>query len=302
MSKGQTQYLTAPVPAQPLRFSISLDDSGGGFGGDDLGTSYPPTPTNNIRRSFSRDDTEDSDNRLVRMLASQARLRGLESADGEDAIVKDPELTETERRKVLQDLLAMAASNGETDRLKRLLTGPTKEFVDVNAPDADGNVPIIYASCFGHLECVRALADAGADIDKRDYGSWCSLMWAITNRHKEIAKLLMDRGASIEVRTSSGRTPLDFVVPNSEMGRFLTQAGYKIGPAASPGEVNGGDDFYSAGTGFAQGRFEEEMAENEMRRRMMMESAINLEVDLGNLTLEEQSEACHFTAKSIRLY
>src|ERR1700761_727437 len=34
------------------------------------------------------------------------------------------------------------------------------------------------------------------------------------------------------------------------------------------------------------------MAENEMRRRMMMESAINLEVDLGNLTLDDQAEVC----------
>jgi len=31
------------------------------------------------------------------------------------------------------------------------------------------------------------------------------------------------------------------------------------------------------------------MAENEMRRRMMMESAMNLEVDLGNLVLDEQA-------------
>jgi hypothetical protein len=40
----------------------------------------------------------------------------------------------------------------------------------------------------------------------------------------------------------------------------------------------------------AQDRFEEEMAENELRRRMMMESAINLEVDLSSLGLDEQAE------------
>ena len=49
-----------------------------------------------------------------------------------------------------------------------------------------------------------------------------------------------------------------------------------------------GDDFYD--TGLAQGKFEEEMAENEMKRRMMMESAINLEVDLSSLGLDEQPE------------
>ncbi|KAH0076033.1 hypothetical protein KCU66_g21261, partial [Aureobasidium melanogenum] len=44
-------------------------------------------------------------------------------------------------------------------------------------------------------------------------------------------------------------------------------------------------------SGFSQDRFEEEMAENEMKRRMMMESAANLEVDLGNLGLDEQPES-----------
>ena len=43
-------------------------------------------------------------------------------------------------------------------------------------------------------------------------------------------------------------------------------------------------------SGFSQDRFEQEMQENDMKRRMMMESAFNLEVDLGNLGLDEQPE------------
>ena len=42
--------------------------------------------------------------------------------------------------------------------------------------------------------------------------------------------------------------------------------------------------------GFSQDRFEQEMQENDMKRRMMMESAFNLEVDIGNLGLDEQPE------------
>jgi hypothetical protein len=107
-------------------------------------------------------------------------------------------------------------------------------------------------------------------------------MWAITNRHKEIVKHLLDHGASPEVKTTSGRTPFDFVPPNSEMFDYLNESGYKIGNAGVS------DDFYN--TGLSQDRFEEEMAESEQRRRMMMESAINLEVDLGNLTLDDQAQ------------
>lgn len=106
-------------------------------------------------------------------------------------------------------------------------------------------------------------------------------MWAMTNRHKGIAKMLLDHGASPEIKSQSGRTAFDFVEPRSEMYGHLHENGY-IGSAGI------GDDFYDSG--LAQDRFEEEMAENEMRRRMMMESAMNLEVDLASLGLDEQAQ------------
>ena len=109
-------------------------------------------------------------------------------------------------------------------------------------------------------------------------------MWAMTNRHKGIAKLLLDSGASTDQRTSSGRTAADFVAPNSEMSFYLHDSGYNIGNVAT-------DDFYNPG--FSQDRFEEEMAENELRRRMMMESARDLEVDLGNVGMDDQPEVGH---------
>ena len=110
-------------------------------------------------------------------------------------------------------------------------------------------------------------------------------MWAMTNRHKGIAKILLDHGASPEVKSSSGRTAFDFVDPESEISGYLHANGY-IGSAGVSGGFS--DDFYDSG--LAQDRFEEEMAENELRRRMMMESAINLEVDLSSLGLDEQAE------------
>ncbi len=134
----------------------------------------------------------------------------------------------------------------------------------------------------GHESVVQALIDASADVDKQDRNHWSALMWAMTNRHKSIAKLLLDNGASTEARTSSGRTAFDFVPPDSEMSFYLHDSGYNIGSAGVT------DDFYNPG--FTQDRFEEEMAENELRRRMMMESARDLEVDLGNVGMDDQPE------------
>lgn len=105
-------------------------------------------------------------------------------------------------------------------------------------------------------------------------------MWAMTNRHKGIAKLLLDNGASTEAKTSSGRTAFDLVAADSDMSFYLS--GYGIGTAGAT------DDFYNPG--FSQDKFEEELAENEMRRRMMMESARDLEVDLGNVGMDDQPE------------
>ena len=115
-------------------------------------------------------------------------------------------------------------------------------------------------------------------------------MWATTNRHKGIAKLLLDRGASPEIKSSSGRTAFDFIAPNSDMSDYLYQSGYVgIGTAGVT------DDFYDSG--LAEERFQEEMEQNELKRRMMMESAMNLEVDLSSLGLDEQSEVCSKSGK-----
>lgn len=262
--QGQSQFLTTPMPARPLNFNLSLDEPS--FGGDDL------------------QQLEDSDSRLVQMLAHQARLKNDNPGTGDEAkVVADDQLSDEEKREALQGLLHLACSNGEIDRVRRLVTGKAKEYIDVDAVDAEGTPPLVYASCFGHEEVVAALIEAGADVDKQDRNRWSPLMWAMTNRHKNIVKLLLDHGASPEAKSSTGRTAFDFVEPNSEISDYLHESGYSIG------NVGVTDDFYSSG--FSQDRFEEEMAENEMKRRMMMESAINLEVDLGNLGLDEQPES-----------
>ncbi|KAI9891994.1 MAG: hypothetical protein M1814_002189 [Vezdaea aestivalis] len=262
--QGQSQFLTTPMPAKALTFNIGLEEPAYE---EDLAT----------RR------IEDSDSRLIEMLAAQAayRVDGEEMQD-EESIATNEKFSEETKKDLLQKTLNMAASNGDMERVEKLVTGKAKAFVNVDSPDEEGTAPLIYASCFGHEAVVSALIKAGANVDIQDRNQWSSLMWAMTNRHKTIAKLLLDHGASPEVRSSSGRTAFDFVAPNSELSDYLHASGYNIGNAGV------GDDFYQSG--FSQDRFEEEMAENELKRRMMMESAINLEVDLSSLGLDERPE------------
>jgi hypothetical protein len=121
--------LTAPALAKPLQFNnLSLD------------TNYDDDLTTQT--------IGDSDTRLMEMLAAQAAHRDGSASEDEDAVASNDKLSEGEKRDILQKALNMAASNGDVDRIERILGGKAKSFVDVNAPDEEGTAPLIYASCF----------------------------------------------------------------------------------------------------------------------------------------------------------
>jgi len=130
---GQSQFLTSPVPARPLSFNLTLDD-----------------PSYEDDRTAQK--LEDSDSRLMEMLAAQAAHREDGSAAGdEESLVIDQNLSDIEKKETLQKSLNMAASNGDVERIRRLVNGKAKDYVDVNAPDEEGTAPLIYASCFVSL-------------------------------------------------------------------------------------------------------------------------------------------------------
>ena len=85
----------------------------------------------------------------MEMLAAQAAHQQNNSIMGdEESVISDKRLTEEEKRGMLQRTLHMAASNGDVDRVQRLVQGRAKECIDINAADEEGSAPLIYASCF----------------------------------------------------------------------------------------------------------------------------------------------------------
>lgn len=136
------------MAAKPLTFNLALDD-------------HSHDDEHNIQAQYGRgmidvdkdvENTarlEDSDARLMEMLAAQAAHREVDSLGAdEDSIVDDEKLKESEKNDILQRGLNMAASNGDVERVRKLLNGKARGFVDVNMPDEEGTVPLIYASCF----------------------------------------------------------------------------------------------------------------------------------------------------------
>lgn len=87
----------------------------------------------------------------MEMLAAQAAHSSGPGFEDEAAIATNEELSEDEKKKMLQKALNMAASNGNVTQVNRILAGRAKDYVDINAPDEDGTPPLIYASCFVRL-------------------------------------------------------------------------------------------------------------------------------------------------------
>lgn len=93
----------------------------------------------------------------MEMLAAQAAHREVETiGTDEDDIVADEKLSDEKKREILQKSLNMAASNGDVERVRKILEGKAKDYVDVNMPDEEGTVPLIYASCFVSSSAVWA--------------------------------------------------------------------------------------------------------------------------------------------------
>jgi hypothetical protein len=139
IAAGQSQFLTTPALAKPLDFGhLSLND---------------PEYDAGLPQSQA-----DSDARLMEMMAAQAAHHSASVLEDEKVIANDEKLSETEKKEKLQKALAMAASNGDVEKVQNILKEPAKQYVDINAPDEDGTPPLIYASCFVSPPNARAVA------------------------------------------------------------------------------------------------------------------------------------------------
>ncbi len=72
-----------------------------------------------------------------------------------------------------------------------------------------GLTPLLHAAREGHVETVRALLDAGADINQVSAGDHTSpMLIAMINGHFDLALSLLERGADPNIASDAGATPL----------------------------------------------------------------------------------------------
>ena len=85
---------------------------------------------------------------------------------------------------------------------------------DVNLPSRESMkvTPLASAAAAKQTEIARVLLANGADVNARAAGGHIPLHEASANGNVELVKLLIDSGADVNAKTDDGKTPLDFAI------------------------------------------------------------------------------------------
>ena len=153
-------------------------------------------------------------------------------------------------KKKNEEKLYSASQEGNAEEVRRLIHN---HGVDVNFKMGSGSrwdsrfemregrwqtTPLIEATRKSHIEIVKILLDAGADIDREDAYKWMNtpLLWAVSYNHYEIVKFLLDAGAKVDQADMWGSTPLR-CVKSKDVAKILLEHGADPNKANEEGET-----------------------------------------------------------------
>ena len=126
-----------------------------------------------------------------------------------------------------------AASTGDIYKVKKLLA-LSRRLADVK--DYTGRTPLHYAANAGHKEVAELLLEKGADINATGVTGATALIVAARQGHESIVILLWTKGAAVSERDSAGHTALQYAVIN---GHALT-ATFLLGKVGNVNEKDKG--------------------------------------------------------------
>ncbi|MCE9539571.1 MAG: ankyrin repeat domain-containing protein [Bacteroidetes bacterium] len=109
------------------------------------------------------------------------------------------------------DSMMSDIEQGDNEKVKKLLTE-----VGIDACDSYLRTALISSAIYGNVSLLKWLIDNGANINHQDKNGYCALHFAGQEKKVEIATLLLDKGANLELTDTHGNTPLWTAVFNAK--------------------------------------------------------------------------------------
>ncbi len=121
---------------------------------------------------------------------------------------------------LLERMLALTVYEAAaTGKMAHLISNLARKPELVNAYSDDGFQPLGLAAYFGQKEAVEYLIKAGAELNSASKNTMAvtPLQSAVAGRHGEVTRLLIEKGASPNVRERGGYTPLHTAAHNGDV-------------------------------------------------------------------------------------
>jgi len=94
---------------------------------------------------------------------------------------------------------------------------------------------LIYACSHNNTKLAKILIDKGAKLDLQNNNgrtalTWSALTWSVCNNNTKLAKILIDKGANLDLQNNNGRSALIWSVRNNntKLAKILIDKGANL--------------------------------------------------------------------------
>lgn len=119
-------------------------------------------------------------------------------------------------------------------------------FAEVNARDANGRTPLLWAAWLGYRKEVQLLIQHGAQLDSVDLQGSTALAKAVGSGHLECVRYLLKAGASMEIANRHGTLPIHLTAACQRYGVQLMESLFNRGADVNARSTYGVTPLYHA--------------------------------------------------------